>query len=347
MPSQPLFPATLAGSLPKPSWLAEPEKLWAPWRLAGDELQAGKQDAALLWLKTQEDAGLDILTDGEQFRVHFVHGFLERVSGIDWQLKTPMGIRNNRYTVEVPTVTGKLARLGPVHSDEVRFTRAHTTRGLKVTLPGPMTICDTIADAHYGSRPALAMAFAEVLNEEARELAALGVDVVQFDEPAFNVFMDDVKDWGIAALERAAEGLTCHTAVHICYGYGIDANIRWKDTLGGEWRQYEEIFPVLNRSRIGQVSLEAQGSKVPLSLIRLLPDKQILVGAIDVATTEVETPEQVAAILTEATKYADSARIQACTNCGLAPLPRGVAAAKLAALGAGARMMRERHARSA
>ena len=347
MPSQPLFPATLAGSLPKPSWLAEPEKLWAPWRLAGDELQAGKQDAALLWLKTQEDAGLDILTDGEQFRVHFVHGFLERVSGIDWQLKTPMGIRNNRYTVEVPTVTGKLARLGPVHSDEVRFTRAHTTRGLKVTLPGPMTICDTIADAHYGSRPALAMAFAEVLNEEARELAALGVDVVQFDEPAFNVFMDDVKDWGIAALERAAEGLTCHTAVHICYGYGIDANIRWKDTLGGEWRQYEEIFPVLNRSSIGQVSLEAQGSKVPLSLIRLLPDKQILVGAIDVATTEVETPEQVAAILTEATKYADSARIQACTNCGLAPLPRGVAAAKLAALGAGARMMRERHARSA
>lgn len=347
MPSQPLFPATLAGSLPKPSWLAEPEKLWAPWRLAGDELQAGKQDAALLWLKTQEDAGLDILTDGEQFRVHFVHGFLERVAGIDWQLKTPMGIRNNRYTVEVPTVTAKLNRQGAIHSDEVRFTRAHTTRGLKVTLPGPMTICDTIADAHYGSRPALAMAFAEILNEEARELAALGVDVVQFDEPAFNVFMDEVKDWGIAALERAAEGLGCQTAVHICYGYGIDANIRWKGTLGSEWRQYEEIFPALNRSRIGQVSLEAQGSKVPLSLIRLLPDKQILVGAIDVATNTVETPEQVAAILTEATKYADSTRIQACTNCGLAPLPRGVAAAKLAALGAGARMMRERHGRSA
>ena len=343
MPSQPMFSATLAGSLPKPAWLAEPEKLWAPWRVAGDELVAAKQDAALLWLKTQEDAGLDILTDGEQFRVHFVHGFLERVAGIDWQLKTPMGIRNNRYTVEVPTVTGKLARQGPIHSDEVRFTRAHTTRGLKVTLPGPMTICDTIADAHYGSRPALAMAFAEILNQEAHELAALGVDVVQFDEPAFNVFMDEVKDWGIPALERAAEGLACQTAVHICYGYGIDANIRWKDTLGSEWRQYEEIFPALNRSRIDQVSLEAQGSKVPLSLIRLLPDKQILVGAIDVATNTVETPEAVAGILQEATRYADSDRIQACTNCGLAPLPRSVAAAKLAALGAGARMMRERH----
>ena len=346
MSAQLLFPATLAGSLPKPSWLAEPEKLWAPWRLTGDELEAGKRDAALLWLKTQEDAGLDILTDGEQFRVHFVHGFLERIDGIDWQLKTPMGIRNNRYTVDVPTVTGTLKRQGRVHSDEVRFTRAHTTRGLKVTLPGPMTISDTIADAHYGSRSALAMAFAEILNDEARELAALGVDVVQFDEPAFNVFMNEVKDWGIPALERAAQGLTCQTAVHICYGYGIEANVRWKGTLGSEWRQYEEIFPALNRSRIDQVSLEAQGSKVPLSLIRLLSDKQILVGAIDVATAVVETPEQVAAILAEATQYADSERIQACTNCGLAPLPRAVAAAKLDALGAGARLMRQRHGKT-
>jgi 5-methyltetrahydropteroyltriglutamate--homocysteine methyltransferase len=346
MPALPLFPATLAGSLPKPAWLAEPETLWPAWRLDGDDLVAGKQDAALLWLKLQEDAGLDVLTDGEQFRIHFVHGFLEHVGGIDWQKKTPMGIRNNRYTVEVPTVTGPLTRKGPVHSREVAFTRASTGRGLKVTLPGPMTICDTIADAHYGSRPAMAMAFAEILNAEARELAALGVDVVQFDEPAFNVFMDEVKDWGIPALERAAQGLSCKTAVHICYGYGIEANIRWKGTLGGEWRQYEEIFPALNRSKIDQVSLEAQGSKVPLSLIRLLPDKDILVGAIDVATRNVETPEAVAAILTEATKYADAARIQACTNCGLAPLPRAIAAAKLRALGAGARLMRERHAKA-
>jgi len=343
MSSLPLFPATLAGSLPKPFWLAETEKLWPQWRLTGAQLEVGKQDAALLWLKRQEDAGLDIVTDGEQFRIHFVHGFLEHVAGIDWQKKTQMGIRNNRYTVDVPTVTGALERKKPVHGDEVRFTRSHTRWRLKVTLPGPMTICDTIADAHYGSRPAMAMAFAEILNAEARELEALGVDVVQFDEPAFNVFMDEVKDWGIAALERAAQGLACKTAVHICYGYGIEANIRWKGTLGSEWRQYEEIFPALNRSRIDQVSLEAQGSKVPLSLIRLLPDKDILVGAIDVATNSVEPPEAVAAILTEATKHADSRRIQACTNCGLAPLPREVAAAKLVALGAGARMMRERH----
>ncbi len=340
MPKLPQFATTVAGSLPKPSWLAETEKLWPAWRSTGEELRLAKQDAALLWLKTQEDAGIDIVSDGEQFRIHFVHGFLEHVSGIDWTRKTKMGIRNNRYTVEVPTVTGALTRKASIHRDDVRFTRAHTTRALKFTLPGPMTICDTIADAHYGRRADMAMAFAKLLNEEARELEAAGVDVIQFDEPAFNVFMDDVKDWGIAALEAAAAGLKCTTAVHICYGYGIEANIKWKETLGGEWRQYEAIFPALNASRIGQVSLECQGSKVPISLIRHLKDKTILVGAIDVASKTVESPEAVAAVLREALKHADSERIQACTNCGLAPLPRDIAAAKLAALGAGARLLR-------
>jgi 5-methyltetrahydropteroyltriglutamate--homocysteine methyltransferase len=340
MPTLPRFPATLAGSLPKPAWLAEPEKLWAPWKLEGEALAAGKRDAALLWLKIQEDAGLDILTDGEQFRVHFVHGFLEHVGGIDWSKKTKMGIRNNRYVVDVPTVTGPITRKGPVHSADAQFVRAHTKKALKFTLPGPMTICDTIADGHYGRRADLAMAFAKILNQEARELEAMGVDVIQFDEPAFNVFMDDVQDWGIAALEAAAEGLKCTTAVHICYGYGIEANNTWKTSLGTEWRQYEATFPALNQSRIQQVSLECAGSKVPISLIRLLSDKTILVGAIDVANTAVETPDAVAATLREALKHADAERIQACTNCGLAPLSREVAAAKLAALGAGATSMR-------
>ncbi len=342
MPTDHLFPATVAGSLPKPRWLAEPEKLWAGWRASGEELDEAKRDAALIWLKEQEDAGIDIVSDGEQFRIHFVHGFLERIEGIDWGLKTKMGIRDNRYEAEVPTVTGPIVRPRPIHVDDVRYVRAHTGRKLKFTLPGPMTICDTIADAHYGRRADMAMAFAKVLNAEAREIEALGVDVIQFDEPAFNVFMNDVKDWGIAALEAAAEGLQCATAVHICYGYGIEANIKWKETLGSEWRQYEEIFPALNECRIEQVSLECQGSKVPVSLIRLLDRKTILVGAIDVANHAVETPEAVAAILTEAAKYADAERIQACTNCGMAPLPRQVAAGKLKALGDGAALMRAR-----
>jgi len=335
-----LFETTIAGSLPKPSWLAEPEKLWAPWRLSGDELKSGQRDATLVWLKEEEDAGIDIVTDGEQSRIHFVHGILEHIEGIDWAKKTKMGIRNNRYEAEVPTVTGPVKRRGPVHSDDVKFARAHTRRKLKFTMPGPMTICDTIADAHYGKRADMAMAFARILNQEARELAALGADVIQLDEPAFNVFMDDVKEWGVAALEEAISGVSCKTAVHICYGYGIDANVKWKETLGSEWRQYEEIFPAINGSRIDQVSLECAGSKVPMSLIALLKDKEILVGAVDVATNAIETPEAVAAVLKTATKYADSDRIYGCSNCGMAPLPRAVAVGKLRALGAGAALAR-------
>jgi 5-methyltetrahydropteroyltriglutamate--homocysteine methyltransferase len=335
-----MLKTAIAGSLPKPSWLAEPEKLWAPWRLEGDELARGKADAALIWIKEQEDAGIDIVGEGEQFRDHFVHGFLHHVDGIDWDKKTPMGIRDNRYVVDVPTVTSAIARKRSVHDADVRFARAHTSRQLKFTLPGPMTICDTIADGHYGSRPEMAMAFADLLNQEARELEALGADIIQFDEPAFNVFMTDVKEWGVTALERAAAGLSCKTAVHICYGYGIEANNQWKETLGEEWRQYEETFPALNSSKIDMVSLECANSRVPLSLMQLLRDKDVLVGVIDVASTTVETPEQVAATLREAMTHVDAERIYPCTNCGLAPLSRDVAVGKLKALGAGAALMR-------
>ena len=335
-----MLQTTIAGSLPKPAWLAEPEKLWAPWRLEGAGLERGKEDAALVWLKQQEDAGIDIVSNGEQFREHFVHGFLRHIDGIDWDRKTKMGIRDDRYIAEVPTVTGAVRRKGPVHGAEVRFTRAHTDHKLKFTLPGPMTICDTIADAHYGKRADMAMAFAACLNEEARELEALGVDLIQFDEPAFNVFMDDVKDWGIAALHTAIEGLACTTAVHICYGYGITENIEWKKTLGQEWRQYEEIFPAINESRIGQVSLECANSKVPLSLIGLLKDKEVMVGVIDVASLEVESAEQVAATIRSALEFVGPERMYPCTNCGMAPLPREVAAGKIKALGEGARLVR-------
>ncbi len=337
-----MFTTTIAGSLPKPAWLAEPEKLWAGWRLEGDALVDAQRDAALVWIREQEDAGIDIATNGEQFRVHFVHGFLQHVEGIDWNLMTPMGIRDNRYIVDVPTVTAAVRRPAPVHDDEVRYTRARVRGKLKFTLPGPMTICDTIADAHYGRRADMAMAFAALLNDEARELEALGVDVIQFDEPAFNVFMDDVAEWGMAALERAADGLKCKTAVHICYGYGIDENVRWKQTLGAEWRQYEKTFPVINDSRIDQVSLECANSHVPMSLIRLLPDKEIMVGVIDVASRDVETPEQVLSVIDEACRHADVERVLPCTNCGLAPLPRSIAVHKLAALGQGARLARKK-----
>ena len=337
-----MFETTTAGSLPKPFWLAEPEKLWPRWRYEGADLDRAKRDAALVWLKEQEDAGIDIVTDGEQFRTHFVHGFLEHIDGIDWAKKTKMGIRDNRYVVDVPTVTAPVSRKRSVHGEEVKFTRAHTRKKLKFTLPGPMTICDTIADAHYNQRAAMAMAFAGILNEEARELEAIGVDVIQFDEPAFNAFLTEAAGWGVEALNRAVEGLKCKTAVHICYGYGIKANIDWKNSLGAEWRQYEAFFPALNNSNIGQVSLECANSHVPLSMIGLLPDKEVMVGVIDVATNDIETPDQVAAIIEAALEHVDAERLIPCTNCGMAPLPRAVAIGKIKALADGAALARDR-----
>jgi 5-methyltetrahydropteroyltriglutamate--homocysteine methyltransferase len=337
-----LFPTTVAGSLPKPSWLAEPNKLWPAWKLSGDELAAAKLDATLLSVKEQEDAGIDIVSDGEQSRQHFVHGFLEFVDGIDFGRKVEMGIRNDRYKAMVPTVTGALRLRGRVHAAEARHARAHTSRKLKITLPGPMTIIDTIADAHYGDRVKMAFAFADLLAEESRALAADGVDVIQFDEPAFNVYMKEVKEWGVEALHRAIAGVGSTTAVHICYGYGIKANIDWKATLGSEWRQYEEIFPALAQSRLDQVSLECRNSKVPMSLLKLLDGKDVLIGAIDVATDAVETPEQVADVIAEATKYVAKEKIIPGTNCGMAPMRRDIASAKLKALGDGAKVAREK-----
>ena len=339
-----LFSPTIAGSLPKPSWLAEPDKLWAPWKLVGDELAAAKRDATLIWLKEQEDVGVEIVGDGEQSRQHFVHGFLEFVEGIDFEHKVKMGIRANRYEAMVPVVVGPLKLTGRAHAIEARLARAHTQRQLKFTLPGPMTIVDTVADRYYGDKAKLAMAFAELLNQEARALEADGVDVIQFDEPAFNVYMDDVSAWGIDALHRAIEGLTCTTAVHICYGYGIQANLDWKKTLGSEWRQYEAIFPALAKSRIQRISLECANSHVPPHLMALLDGKELMVGVIDVASDVVETPEQVAATIDTALKYVSKEKLFPCTNCGMAPMRRDIALAKLMALCAGAAIARARHA---
>ncbi|MCG6207062.1 methionine synthase [Rhodopseudomonas sp. HC1] len=337
-----LFPTTIAGSLPKPEWLAEPNKLWAPWKSSGEELARAKRDATILALKLQEDSGVDIVTDGEQARQHFVHGFLEAVEGIDFAHKVEMGIRNDRYKAMVPQVVAPLRLKGRVHGFEGQIARAHTTHKIKFTLPGPMTIIDTIADNHYGDRVKMAFAFAELLNEEAKALAADGIDMIQFDEPAFNVYMSEAADWGVKALERAAQGLTCATAVHICYGYGIKANTDWKETLGDQWRQYEDIFPAIDRSSIQQVAVECRNSKVPLELLSLLKGKIVQAGVIDVASDEVESAEDVCATIEAVMKHVPKSNIVATTNCGMAPMRREIAEAKLAALGAGAELARER-----
>jgi 5-methyltetrahydropteroyltriglutamate--homocysteine methyltransferase len=336
------LPTTIAGSLPKPAWLATPNVLWAPWRLPPETLAEGQRDAVLLALRDQERAGIDIVTDGEQTRQHFVHGFVEGLEGIDVGRRSFIGIRGDRYKAEVPTVIGPVARRRPVHAADVEWARAHTDRPLRFTLPGPMTLVDTVADIHYRDRGRLAMDVAAALNAEARELAGLGVDFVQFDEPAFNVdaYLDEVREWGIAALDRAAAGLACKTAVHLCYGYGIRANIEWKATLGTEWRQYEQTFPLLAQSGIDQVSIEVAASHVPVELLGALAGKDVLVGVIDVATERVESPEEVAATIRRTLSFVPAERLYPCTNCGMAPLAREVARGKLVALARGAALAR-------
>jgi len=341
-----MFLTSIAGSLPKPEWLAETQKLWPQWKQDGQSLRQAKADATLLWIKAQEDAGLDIIGDGEQARQHFVHGFLEQVEGIDFANKVKMGIRNNRYEAMVPQVVAPLRLKGRVHAMEAQLLRAHTKRKTKFTLPGPMTIVDTVADRFYGEGQAgrinMAMAFAELLNQEALALQADGIDIIQFDEPAFNVYMEEAADWGVKALERAAQGLTCTTAVHICYGYGIQANVDWKNTLGHEWRQYEKVFPALAKSSIDQISLECWHSHVPMDLIALLEGKDVLVGVIDVASDAIETAQEVADTIGRALQFVRKEHLFPCTNCGMAPMGRETAQAKLQALVAGAALARER-----
>ena len=334
-----LLPTSTAGSLPKPSWLAEPEKLWSPWKLEGDALVEAKQDALRLSLQEQQHAGIDIVSDGEQTRQHFVTTFIENLSGVDFEKRETVRIRN-RYDASVPTVVSAVSRPRPVFVDDAKFLRGQTKQPIKWALPGPMTMIDTLYDAHYKSREKLAWEFAKILNQEARELEAAGVDIIQFDEPAFNVFFDEVNDWGVAALERAIEGLKCETAVHICYGYGIKANTDWKQTLGSEWRQYEESFPKLQQSNLDIISLECHNSHVPIDLIELVRGKKVMVGAIDVASNTVETPEEVANTLRKALKFVDADKLYPSTNCGMAPLARGVARGKLEALAAGAAIVR-------
>ncbi|MGO3885685.1 MAG: methionine synthase [Mycetocola sp.] len=334
-----LLPTALVGSLPKPSWLSEPEKLWSPWKLEGETLAEGKRDAQAIAADEQIRAGIDIISDGEQTRQHFVTTFIEHLSGVDFERRETVRIRN-RYDASVPTVVGAVSRERSVFAEDAARLRAQTTQPIKWALPGPMTMIDTLYDSHYGSREKLAWEFATILNQEARELEAAGVDIIQFDEPSFNVFFDELKDWGVAALERATEGLKCETAVHICYGYGIKANTDWKATLGAEWRQYEESFPLLQTSGIDIVSLESHNSRVPVEVIELLRGKKVMLGAIDVASNDIETPEEVAATLRSALPYVDADKLIPSTNCGMAPLARSVAWGKMGALAAGAALLR-------
>jgi len=327
---------TIAGSLPKPAWLAEPERIFPAWRLAGAELAEAQRDAARIAVAEQRRAGIETVTDGEQGRKHFVHGFAERLAGVDPDRRQTRGIRADRYEAACPTVTGEVRRVRPVHVDDVRFARTLTDGPLKITIPGPMTLVDTVVDEAYGDRATLAFAFAHAIRDEIAELVAAGADVVQLDEPAFNVYFDEVEAWGIDAVDAAFAGATCRTAVHVCYGYGIPANVQWKANLGDRWDQYAHVLPMLARSSADEISIELAGSRVPPDVLALAGEKTIAIGVIDVASDRVESPDDVARTIALARRYLPDERIAASTNCGMAPMRRDVAYAKLRSLGEGA-----------
>ncbi|MHB8574043.1 MAG: methionine synthase [Dehalococcoidia bacterium] len=348
-PEETMLDTMIVGSLPKPVWLAEPNALFAPWRLEGERLREGQDDAVRLALADQETAGLDIVTDGEQRRCHYIWGFLAGLTGIDMERPGTKLARGGRYSQQtsVARIVNDITRPAPVLLDAVCFARAHTTRKLKVTLPGPMTTVDSLLDEHYHTdEQTLAMRFATILNQEAAQLAEAGADIIQFDEPCFNIYTDRVGEWGIEALERCIDGVAARTAVHVCYGYGVPAVLAWK-TRNRDWGHYAVTLPLLAKSHIDQVSVECAASGVDVSVLAALAGKDVMVGVIDVGAETVETPEVVAARIHRALLYVPAERLFPCTDCGLVPRSRDAARGKLRALAAGAAIVRGELANSA
>ena len=332
----------IVGSLPRPTWLVPPNQMYVSWRLEGDGLREGQDDAVLLAITDQEEAGLNILTDGEQRRRHYIWGFCEEVEGIDFSRLVNIQTRGGRYgstLVAAARVTGPVRRPGPIMLDALRFLKRHTTRPVKVTLPGPMTTADTLADEHYGNRRALAADLAKALNEEAIELAENGCDIIQFDEPCFNIYLDEVEEWGIHTLEEAAKGVHARTAVHICYGYGTPVVLQWK-TKNTDWSHYWRTLPLLRTSTIDMISVECAASGVDQAVLAEAKGKDLMVGVIDVGTEEVETPEMVAARIRTAMQYVSPAHLYPCTDCGMIPRSRAAARGKMKALADGAWIVR-------
>lgn len=332
----------IVGSLPRPTWLAPPRQISSVgWRLEDEQLQEGQDDAVRMAVLDQHAAGLDILTDGEQRRRHYIWGFTENLSGIDFNKMVKKATRGGRYGTEinVARVVGRVRRKTPVFLDALRFLKRHTSLPVKVTLPGPMTTADTFADEYYTDQRHLAQDIATALNEEACELAENGCDIIQFDEPCFNIYVDEVEDWGVKTLEEAAKGVQAKTAVHICYGYGVPRVLAWK-TKNTDWSHYERTLPLLRTSAIDLISVECAASGVDPSVLGLAKGKDLMVGVIDVGTEEVETPEAVAARIRTALSYVEPTHLYPSTDCGMIPRSRAAARGKMKALAEAARLVR-------
>ena len=332
----------IVGSLPRPTWLVPPNSMYVSWQLDPDHLKEGQDDAVRLAIAEQETAGMDIVTDGEQRRRHYIWGFVEGLTGVDFQNLVEIETRGNRYGIKVRAaqVIDQLRRPHSILKDSVAFVKAYTNKPVKVTLPGPMTTADTLADAYYKDRRKLAGEIANLLNDEACELAQEGCDIIQFDEPCFNIYLDEVEEWGIGMLEKAAHGVEAKTAVHICYGYGIPAVLEWKKK-NSDWGHYGRTLPLLRSSSIEMISVECAASGVDPAVLGEAKGKDLMVGVIDVGTEEVENTEVVADRIRTALKYVPPERLYPSTDCGMIPRGRGTATGKMKALASAAWRIRD------
>jgi 5-methyltetrahydropteroyltriglutamate--homocysteine methyltransferase len=338
-----LFPTTLVGSYPQPEWLIDRKRLAARfpprvrarelWKIPQADLQEAQDDATLVAIKMQEDAGLDIISDGEIRRESYSNRFATALDGVD--LDNPgTALDRSGHPNPVPRVVGPIRRRHAVGVTDLEFLLAHTQRRVKVTVPGPFTMAQQAQiDFYGGSRELASLDYAAAVNEEIRDLFAAGADIVQIDEPYMQARPEEARAFGLKALNRALEGITAQTVVHICFGYAAIIHQRPSG--------YSFLSELAGCS-CRQVSIETAQSGLDCSVLRTLPGKKILLGVIDLASHEVETPELVAQRIGRALPYVDAADIIAAPDCGMKYLPRDVAFGKLKAMVAGAQLARSR-----
>jgi len=336
----PLLPTTLVGSYAQPNWLIDREKLgkrFPPrvratelWRVAPEWLEQAQDDATILAIRDQERAGLDIITDGEMRRESYSNRFATALEGVD--IDDPgTALDRSGHPNPVPRVVGPIRRMNPVQVRDVEFLRGHTTKPIKITVPGPFTMSQQAQDDYYKDEVALAMDYAAAVNVEIEDLFAAGADIVQVDEPYMQARPEKAKRFGVQVLDRALEGIGGITAMHICFGYAAVIHNRPSGY---------SFLPELEASKIRQISIETAQAKLDCSVLEKLPSKTILLGVLDLSDMEVETPEMVAARIHRALLHVRPERIVVAPDCGLKYLPREVAFGKLQAMVAGATIVR-------
>jgi 5-methyltetrahydropteroyltriglutamate--homocysteine methyltransferase len=341
MSTSTLLPTTVVGSYPQPDWLIDRQLLMGNtpprvrmrelWRVAPALLEAAQDDATILAIRDQERAGIDIVSDGEMRRESYFNRFATALEGIDLDNPGTVVSRTGK-SVYVPRVVGRIRRQRPVNVRDVQFLRAQTQRRIKVTVPGPFTMTQLAQNDHYASDAELALDYAEAVNAEIRDLFAAGADVVQIDEPYMQAHPEPAREYGLGALERALDGVTGTTAVHICFGYG--------SMVKGKPAQYA-FLPELAATRIQQVSVETAQPSLDCAVLQQLQDKTIILGVLDLSTHEIEPPEIVAARIRRALPYVNAERVIIAPDCGMKYLPRDVAFGKLKAMAAAAQLVRQ------